>query len=122
MKIALCFSGGLRNLNDTKDFWQGLIAKYDVDVYGSFWDDINSESGDTVENFTEFYSPKAIELDNYEAFKTSTQDIASLYIKSPNLITEFFQNTSKTFGQLSMYEEITRNLGSQGLSLIKTIK
>ena len=36
MKIALCFSGQMRDLDETKNFWTGLIKKYNMDVYASF--------------------------------------------------------------------------------------
>ena len=32
MKIALCFSGNIRDLNETKNFWSELIKKYDIDA------------------------------------------------------------------------------------------
>lgn len=108
MKIALCFSGGLRSITDTKEYWQAFIAKYDIDVYGSFWDDELPEFGDTFENFTKLYSPKLIEVDNYAAFKTSTQDIASLCIMPPIELIGLFQQTCKSFGQLAMYYRIWR--------------
>jgi hypothetical protein len=38
MKIALCFSGFIRDLDESKTFWTELIEKHKIDVYASFWD------------------------------------------------------------------------------------
>ena len=118
MKIALCFSGHMRDLNETKGFWTKLIKKYDIDVYASFWDIENEELGDTIKEFEKVYSPKRLEVESYKIFKESTQDIASLNIQSPNVIAEQFRNTSKSFGQLSMYYKVWRcNLLSKQLGV-----
>jgi hypothetical protein len=106
MKIALCFSGHMRDLNETKNFWLSLIKKYNMDVYASFWDIENSELGDTINEFEKVYSPKRLEVESYKIFKQTTQDFASMNIQSPTNIDELFQNTSKAFGQLSMYYKV----------------
>lgn len=106
MKIALCFSGHLRDLNETKDFWKSLIQKYDIDVYGSFWDAENEELDDTIHNFKTIYNPKLIEVEKYEIFKQTTQELASLHVKSPMILGDFFGKISKSFVQLSMYYKI----------------
>jgi len=62
MKIALCFSGNIRDLNETKEFWTALIEKYKIDVYASFWDIENVNIGDTVDNFARIYNAKKIEI------------------------------------------------------------
>lgn len=108
MKVALCFSGHMRDLNESKSFWVNLIKKYDIDVYASFWDIENAELGDTISEFEKVYTPKRLEVESYESFKKSTQDFASMQIQSPNSIDPFFQNTSKAFGQLSMYYKVWR--------------
>ena len=108
MKVALCFAGHMRDLNETKNFWTELIQKYNIDVYASFWDIENPELGDTIKEFEKVYTPKRLEVESYENFKKSTQDFASLYIESPKSIDPFFQNTSKAFGQLSMYYKVWR--------------
>ena len=118
MKIALCFSGHMRDLNETKAFWTDLIKKYNIDVYASFWDIENPELGDTIKDFEKVYTPKRLEVESYSIFKKSTQDIASLHIESPHVLDEFFQNTSKAFGQLSMYYKVWRaNLLSKQLDI-----
>ena len=108
MKIALCFSGNIRDLNETKNFWTELIEKYKIDVYASFWDTENEKLGDTINNFLTIYTPKKYEIENYKIFKETTQDIASMHIQSPlNLLNEL-QDASKAFGQLPMYYKVWR--------------
>ena len=60
MRIALCFSGNIRDLEETKSFWLNLIEKYKIDVYASFWDTENIELGDTADNFARIYNAKRI--------------------------------------------------------------
>lgn len=108
MKIALCFSGHCRDIHETKNFWTELIKKYDIDVYASFWDIEKPELGDTIKEFLKIYSPKNYEVESYDVFKKTTQDLASLQIESPSNIPVVFQNTSKAFGQLSMYYKVWR--------------
>ena len=99
MKIALCFSGNIRDLNETKNFWTELIEKYKMDVYASFWDIENEELGDSLNNFLTIYTPKKYEIESYKIFKESTQNIASLNIESPDIFAYRFKETSKAFGQ-----------------------
>ena len=108
MKVALCFSGNIRDLNETKNFWRDLIKEYDMDVYASFWDVENEELGDTLSNFLKIYTPKKYEIENYKVFKETTQDIASMHIQAPlNLLNEL-RDASKAFGQLPMYYKVWR--------------
>jgi len=102
----LCFSGHIRDLDETKIFWTELIKKYDIDVYASFWDIENKQLGDTINNFLTIYSPKKWEVESYSIYKETTQDIASLHIESPKVLPQLFQETSKAFGQLSMYYKV----------------
>lgn len=108
MKVALCFSGNIRDLEETKNFWVELIKKYDMDVYASFWDVENEALGDTLNNFLKIYTPKKYEVENYKIFKETTQDIASLNVKAPESLFSRLQQTSKAFGQLSMYYKVWR--------------
>jgi hypothetical protein len=118
MKVALCFSGHMRDLNETKNFWTDLIKKYDMDVYASFWDIENEELGDTIKEFEKVYTPKRLEVENYKVFKQTTQDLASLHIESPQLLAPLFQQTSKAFGQLCMYYKVWRaNMLSKQLDI-----
>ena len=108
MKVALCFSGHMRDLNESKSFWVNLIKKYDIDVYASFWDIENESLGDTIKEFEKVYSPKRLEVESYDIFKKTTQDLASMNITPVPHFDLFFQNTSKAFGQLSMYYKVWR--------------
>jgi hypothetical protein len=118
MKIALCFSGNIRDLNETKNFWLELIEKYKLDVYASFWDIENEELGDTLNNFLTIYTPKKYEVENYKIFKETTQDIASLNIHSPQVLAPQFQQSSVSFGQLSMYYKVWKcNMLSKQLGI-----
>jgi hypothetical protein len=118
MRIALCFSGNIRDLNETKNFWTELIEKYKMDVYASFWDTENEELGDTLNNFLTIYTPKKYEIESYKIFKESTQDIASLNIESPKILADRFKETSKAFGQLAMYYKVWKcNMLSKQLGI-----
>jgi hypothetical protein len=118
MKVAICFSGHIRDLEETKNFWIDLIKKYDMDVYASLWDVQNEELGDTINNFERIYSPKRLDIENYEIFKRTTQDFASMNIQPPSIISAQFQKVSKAFGQLPMYYKIWRaNLLSKQLGV-----
>jgi hypothetical protein len=118
MRVALCFSGHMRDLNETKNFWTELIKKYDIDVYASFWDIENPELGDTIKEFEKVYTPKRLEVESYNIFKQTTQDIASLHIQSSNALAPLFQQTTKAFGQLSMYYKVWRaNMLSKQLGI-----
>lgn len=118
MKVALCFSGNIRDLNETKNFWRDLIKQYDMDIYASFWDIENEELGDTLNNFLKIYTPKKYEVENYMVFKETTQSIASLHIQAPTIITPTFQESSKAFGQLPMYYKVWKaNMLSKQLGI-----
>jgi hypothetical protein len=70
MKIALCFSGQLRFVNEySKYIIENIINLYDVDVYAHFWWDesmlnkpfhheFNDLYKENIENFKQIYSPK----------------------------------------------------------------
>lgn len=118
MKVALCFSGHIRDLEETKNFWTDLIKQYDMDVYASVWDTENQEFGDTINNFQKIYNFKKLEVENYENFKTSTQSIASSYVQAPQHLDKKFQQSTKAFGQLPMWYKIWKaNLLSKELGI-----
>lgn len=108
MKVALCFSGNIRDLDETKTFWLDFIEKYDADVYASFWDVENFETNDTINNFEKIYTPKRLEIENYEVFKKTTQDIASYYINPPVEMGKFVDVVTRPFGHLPMYYKVWR--------------
>ena len=105
-KIAICFSGHVRDLERTKDYWTEMIKKYDMDVYASFWDEENEELGDTINNFRKLYSVKKIEVDSYESFHKSTLSIVQSTLTPPNILAPQLQEATKRFGQLPMWYKI----------------
>ena len=118
MKIALCFSGFIRDLDESKTFWTELIEKHKIDVYASFWDAEKPELNDTINNFLTIYTPKKYEVENYKIFKDTTQDFASMNIASPQNLLPHLQETSKAFGQLSMYYKVWKcNMLSKQLGI-----
>jgi hypothetical protein len=75
MKIALCFSGQLRFVNEYHTFiLENIIKLYDVDIYAHFWwnEDMLNKSfhheyndlyKENIGDFIKLYSPKKIKVD-----------------------------------------------------------
>ena len=121
MKIALCFSGNIRDLNDTKNYWLDLIQRHNIDVYASLWDIENEELGDTIENFKNTYNPVKLEIDSYDTFKKTTQDLTSIQIDPPKQLSKIFQDSSIAFGILPMWYKIWKAnllIGDQKYDLV----
>lgn len=107
MKVAVCFSGFIEELDDTKSFWTELISKYNADVYASFWGRNESE----IEDFVKIYNPKKIEVEDYSAFKNTTQQFAADQIRSLILsivAVDYLQERAGEFRQFSMWYKIWR--------------
>jgi len=105
-KIAICFSGHLRDVELNSEYWRTLIDKYDMDVYGSFWDEQNKSLGDTIENFKKLYNAKLIEIESFKAFEKSTLSLIRPILTPPNDIMEYLQNSTKSFGTLPMWYKV----------------
>ena len=105
-KIAICFSGHLRDLERTKDYWADMIKKYDMDVYASFWDIENEEIGDTLKNFHTIYDVKKVEVDSYSNFQKSTLSLVQPTLNPPKELAPQLQEATKRFGQLPMWYKI----------------
>jgi len=87
MKIAFCFSGIPRKIDQTKIFWKNLIDRYNADVYASFWDESDSNlTEDTINKFVEIYNPKRIESEKFELFERSTVNLIKKNITFPERI------------------------------------
>jgi len=110
MKVALCFSGHMRDLELNSKYWNDLLCEHEVSVFGSFWDDYeNVENGDTLTNFQKLYSPVKCEIENYSAFKESTLSVASKRVNvPPGSFHHYFVDMANNFIQLSMFYKIWR--------------
>lgn len=105
-KIAICFSGHIRDLERTKHYWNSIIKEYDMDVYASFWDEENSEIGDTLENFHRLYNVKKVEVESFKSFESSTLSLIREYINPPSDIQEYLRESAKRFDALPMWYKI----------------
>ena len=107
-RIAICFSGEIRDLERTKDYWTSMIKEYDMDVYASFWDTTNSVQTDTIENFHRIYDVKKTEMDSYKSFEKSTLSQLRVGINPPNSLQSHLRDSCINFGTLSMWYKIWR--------------
>lgn len=107
-KIAICFSGHMRDLERTKDYWTDIIKKYNIDVYASFWDTENEELGDTLKNFHTIYDVKKVEVESYSAFEASTLSILRMGITPPSFLLSHLKESCQNFGTMAMWYKIWR--------------
>ena len=105
-KIAICFSGHIRDLERTKEYWNHIIKQNDMDVYASFWDEENYEIGDTLENFHRLYNVKKVEVESFKSFESSTLNLIRDYISPPTDIQEYLRESAKRFDSLPMWYKI----------------
>ena len=105
-KIAICFSGHIRDLERTKEYWSHIIKENDMDVYASFWDEENYEIGDTLENFHRLYNVKKVEIESFKSFESSTLSLVREYISPPTDIQEYLRESAKRFDSLPMWYKI----------------
>ena len=105
-KIALCFSGFIRDIDYTKEFWTSLIENYDIDVYGSFWNDENHKLNDTIDNLKRIYNFKELEFEKYSNFKKSTLDVISPYLHPTELLLQHLRGYAKEFHTMSMWYKV----------------
>ena len=117
-KIALCFSGFIRDIDYTKEFWTSLIEKYDIDVYGSFWNDESEKNGDTISNLKTIYNFKELEFEKYSNFKKSTLDVITPYLKPSDELFQYLRDYAKNFHTLSMWYKVWKvNMLSKNLDI-----
>jgi hypothetical protein len=107
-KIAICFSGEIRDLERNKDYWSKLIKEYDMDVYASFWNVENEENGDTFDNFHRLYDVKKTEVESFKSFEQSTLSQLRMGINPPNSLQQHLRDSCMNFGTLSMWYKIWR--------------
>lgn len=108
-KVAICFSGLIRDLDYTKDFWLELIDKYDIDVYASFWDIESPDKNDTISNFKSIYNVKNLEIEKYSNFKKSTLDVVNKQIEPSSILLPELQKYAKEFHTYSMWYKIWKS-------------
>ena len=106
LKIAICFSGQIRDLERTKAYWTQIIDKYNMDVYASFWDIENSELGDTINNFHKIYNAKYVEVENFDNFDKTTLSTLRLGINPPNSLLPHLKESCNNFGTFAMWYKV----------------
>ena len=77
MKIAICFSGQIRELDKSLEYWKNIIQKYNIDVYGSFW-----ETDEDSKSFFNQLNPKNVEYEDFNSFQP-TIDIFNQEVSVP---------------------------------------
>ena len=117
-KIALCLSGLIRDIEVNKEFWLSLIEKYDMDVYGSFWDTEAEYNNDTIVNLKSIFNFIEVEFEKYSNFKKSTLDLITPYINPPQSLLPELIDYSKNFYTFPMWYKIWRaNMLSKSLDI-----
>jgi hypothetical protein len=107
MKIAYCFSGMIRNLDECGPKWKQIIENNPGDIYGHFWDiSDKSNDTDTPDRFVELFNPKKIELENYSLFKESTVDIMLQNIIIPQSLWVAIQDSIRDGRFISFHYKI----------------
>jgi hypothetical protein len=79
MKVAFCFSGQIRNIDECINYWKPIIDSYDGDVFASFWD----TDEETKNKFISSFNPKKIEFEDYNIFEKTTVNIFAEEINPP---------------------------------------
>ena len=79
MKVAFCFSGQIRNIDECINYWKPIIDSYNADVYGSFWE----TDEEIKDKFISTFNPKKIEFEDYNLFEKTTVDIFKEEINPP---------------------------------------
>lgn len=121
MKVAFCFSGHIRYINEAINYWKPIIDKYDSDVYASFWDDISTTEFEKRGNhndsidfqneynkylFNKHFNPKKIEFENFNDFEKSTINIFKEELTVPVEINQDDTNEMKKGFFISMAYKI----------------
>jgi hypothetical protein len=108
MKIAFCFSGIARSIEKTKDQWLSIMDGYDADVYASFWDFNDRDELDAREKFAEIYSPKQMEVENFQSFNETTLNMFRENLQIPTNLNFSTQTYVYNLNVISMYYKIWR--------------
>jgi hypothetical protein len=105
MRVAVCFSGQLRFVNEySKYILENIISKYDVDVYAHLWYDedmlgkpFHHEFKDgykeKIEDFVNTYHPKNMKVESkYTHFDKTKYNLVSLEYELRHLSKDLFEN------------------------------
>jgi hypothetical protein len=79
MKVAFCFSGQIRNIEECINYWKPIIEIYNGDVLASFWETDES----TKNKFITAFNPKKIEFEDYNIFEKTTINIFTEELNPP---------------------------------------
>lgn len=82
MKVAFCFSGQIRHLDECISYWKPIILSYNADVFGSFWE----TDDQTKDKFEAEFTPKIVQYENFDLFKKTTLDIFIQELNPPVFI------------------------------------
>lgn len=109
MKSAICFSGDLRDLEITKDYWIKFIHTNNLDVYCSFWEDTLN-----LDDYTEFnniFKPSKSELEKRNVLEGDL-DILRREIKCPELglrgLKDSYYERAHSLSMMSMWYKVWR--------------
>ena len=89
LKVAICFSGHLRDWEKSSSYWGEIQKRYKADVYCSFWEDLTLPRSEEViplegvGEFLSFYNPVDVEWENNKLFNVTTLNQFRERIKSP---------------------------------------
>jgi hypothetical protein len=110
VKVAFVFSGLVRDINRTVDYFSEKIKEYDADVFASVWDlESDSDEHDTVDNFIKWFKPKKINIDNWNAYKKSTVDLMMEEINVPLSFKPEIQKDIESGGWIGMWYQIWKS-------------
>lgn len=118
MKVAFVFSGLIRDINRTVDYFSEKIKEYDADVFASVWDidglslysrEKSMNEYDTVDNFIKWFKPKQINVDNWNAYKKSTVDMMMEEINVPRSFNREIQLDIESGGWIGMWYQIWKS-------------
>lgn len=102
--VCICFSGELRNIDESIEYWLDIKRKYNADIYGSFWN-----LDDTYYKLLfKRLNPINVEYEKFEMFEKSTIDIYKEELFVPLDINEFERNLNSKAEYLAMWYKVWR--------------
>jgi hypothetical protein len=137
MKIAVCFSGQLRFVNEYSKFIiDNLIKLYDTDVYAHMWydestlgkpfhHDFNDLYKEKIEDFVRIYNPKKMKIEekymlfdeNY--YKYISQEFDLFALDNETIKNAIFRTESQWYSVFQTYNLIDTQFGDITMVFIK---